>query len=61
MIKNKVLATIKEFNKFRSPEATAELISIENDVLIVKMSSTYCTTAVYTITSRIYAGISRIT
>jgi hypothetical protein len=42
MLKSKVLEAIKEFNEFRSPEATAELISINNDKIIIKMSGTYC-------------------
>lgn len=42
MLKNKILEAIKEFNEFRSPEATAELISMNNDTIIVKMSGTYC-------------------
>lgn len=38
MLKEGVLKAIKEFNKLRSPEATAELISIKENMIIVKMS-----------------------
>jgi len=44
MRKSKVLEAIKDFNEFRSPEATAELVSIENNRIVVRMSGTYCRT-----------------
>jgi len=44
MLKRKVLEAIKEFNEFRSPEVTAELVSIENNRITVRMSGTYCKT-----------------
>ncbi len=44
MQRSKVLDAIREFNEFRSPEATAELISINENVVIVRMSGTYCVT-----------------
>ncbi len=41
MNKSEILEAIKEFNEFRSPEATAELLSKTDDIIIVKMSGTY--------------------
>ena len=36
------MEAIEEFNKFRSPEAKAELLYIRGNVIVVKMSGTYC-------------------
>lgn len=38
----KIKKGIEEFNKFRAPEATAELISFKNKVLEVKFSGPFC-------------------
>lgn len=42
--KDSVEDAIKDFNLLRSPEATAELISRENDQLVVRMSGPFCAT-----------------
>ena len=44
MLRSKVLEAIKEFNEFRSPEATAELVLIKDNRIIVRMNGTYCRT-----------------
>ena len=62
MRKSKVLEAIKDFNEFRSSEATAELVSIENNRTVVRISGTYCIgRAAYTITLRTSLGSSRTT
>ncbi len=35
---------IDEYNKYRSPEAKAELLRITEDTIIVKFTGTYCRT-----------------
>ncbi|MEM2954974.1 MAG: hypothetical protein QW625_03450 [Candidatus Nanoarchaeia archaeon] len=39
--------TIDEFNKYRSPEADAKLISIKNNIIIISFSGPFCFTCGY--------------
>jgi len=42
--KNVIEKAIKLYNKYRSPEAHAELVSLEKDKVIVKFEGTFCKT-----------------
>ena len=43
-LKIRVSRAIENYNKYRSPEATARLLSLEEDRLEVELSGTSCTT-----------------
>ena len=42
LIKEKIDRAIKKFNKYRSPEATAEMLSFLGDVFEVEFSGPFC-------------------
>jgi hypothetical protein len=39
-----ILTAVQRFNQHRSPEATAEVIGLENNVLCVRFTGTFCAT-----------------
>jgi len=41
---DKIIEAIKTYNKYRSPEAYAELLSINNSVFKVKFTGSFCLT-----------------
>ncbi len=43
-IPDEVIDAIKNYNKYRSPEATAEIISYKDDVLTVRFTGSFCFT-----------------
>ncbi len=43
-IKDLIKKGIAEYNKYRSPEAEAELLKIRGDTMIVKFKGSYCRT-----------------
>jgi len=43
-LREKVNQAIKEFNKYRSPEATAKLIKINRNEIKIKFFGTFCKT-----------------
>lgn len=42
--KNKIEKTVAEFNKYRSPEATARLVSLKGNLLEVEFAGHFCRT-----------------
>lgn len=44
MNKNKILKVIKEYNKIRSPVATATLVKIKDSQALIKFSGPFCNT-----------------
>jgi len=42
--KRAVLSAVRRFNELRSPEATAELVHLEGDLVVVKISGPFCFT-----------------
>jgi hypothetical protein len=42
-LKDVVLRAIKVYNKYRSPEATATLVGVKNDIFIVDFEGSFCT------------------
>ncbi len=43
-LREKIEKSIQLYNKYRSPEATAQLIELSNDKMKIKLSGTYCET-----------------
>jgi predicted Zn-ribbon and HTH transcriptional regulator len=42
--RNKVIEAIRDFNKYRSPEATAKLLKFDKKEFVVDFSGTFCRT-----------------
>jgi len=42
--RNKVIEAIRDFNKYRSPEATAKLLKFDKKEIVVDFSGTFCRT-----------------
>ncbi len=39
-----ILSAVRRFNELRSPEATAELVYMEDDFIVVRFSGPFCYT-----------------